>query len=338
MNILVLGGDGFIGSHFVDKAVSLGHEVTIFDRFPYNVSKNLEHQREKVRFIDGEFANREQLAAALQNQTIVYHFICATNPATSWQDPFIEIETNLRNSIQLFELAAAVGVKKIVFPSSGGAVYGRQKSAIKENTLPCPFNPYGITKLTTEHFLNYFRERTGIAVDIYRIGNAYGPRQPMDSPQGVIAVWMGKILKGDRIEVYGDANTVRDYVYVEDIAYLITHSINDIGPSDIYNLGTGQGISVLDLLEVFRAVIDRPFKYEVSSRRKFDNTSVILDSSKLLSFFSGVKFQRIEDKIRDTWLYVKKHYCPVVSRITSIGYKNQHFKLLQRLPDQTTGR
>ncbi|MGA2916329.1 MAG: NAD-dependent epimerase/dehydratase family protein [Sedimentisphaerales bacterium] len=308
MNILVLGGDGFIGSYFADKAVSLGHKVTVFDRFPYNVSKNLESQRGKVRFINGEFANRKQLAAALQNQTVVYHFICATTPVTSWQDPFIEIETNLRSSIQLGELAAIAGVKKIVFSSSGGTIYGRQKTVIKENTLPCPFNPYGIAKLATEHFLNYFREHRGVAVDIYRVGNAYGPRQPMDSPQGVIAVWMGRILNNDKIEVYGDANTVRDYVYVEDIAHLFTHSLNDIESSDIYNLGSGQGVSVLKLLEVFRTVIDKPFKYKIFSRRKCDNTSVILDSSKLLSFFPGFKFQKIEDKIRDTWLYVKEQH------------------------------
>jgi len=337
MNILVLGGDGFIGSHFVDKAVSLGHEVTVFDRFPYNVSKNLEHQRGNIRFIDGEFANREQVAASLENQTVVYHFICATNPATSWHDPFIEIETNLKSSMEFCDLAASAGVKKIVFPSSGGAVYGRQDSVIRENTLPRPFNPYGITKLTTEFFLGYFRERTGMAVDIYRIGNAYGPRQPMDSPQGVIAVWMGKILKGDPIEVYGGAGAVRDYVYVEDIANFITHSINDLESSDTYNLGTGRGISVLELLDIFHAAIDRPFKYEISPHRQFDNTIAILDSSKLLSFFSDSEFQRIEDKIADTWQYAKEHYRPAVSRIESVDYRARGSKSLQRLPDQAAG-
>ena len=212
----------------------------------------------------------------------------------------------MKNSVQLFELAASCGVKKIVFPSSGGAIYGRQRDLINEKMLPNPFSPYGITKLTTEYFMNYFREHTNMVVDIYRIGNAYGPRQSMDASQGVIAVWMGKILKGKRIEVYGDTQAVRDYIYVEDIAYLITHSINQPDLSGLYNLGTGRGVSVLELLEIVRTAIDEPFEYKVFSRREFDNTRVVLDSSKLLSFFPGFEFQRIEEKIKDTWLHLNE--------------------------------
>lgn len=308
MNILVLGGDGFIGSHFVDKAFTLGHKVTVFDLFPDDVSMNLEHLRGNIRFVPGDIADRDKLIEVFKGQNIIYHFICVTNPASSWKDPLIEIEKNLKNSIRLFELAADCGVQKIVFPSSGGTVYGRQRGLIKEDALPNPFNPYGITKLATEYFMNYFRERTGIAGDIYRIGNAYGPRQPMERSQGVIAVWMGKILEGTEIQVYGDTDTLRDYVYVEDITFLMTHSIKDTNSSAVYNLGTGRGVSILDLLNIFLKVIDEPFKYRVHSRRMFDNTSVVLDNSKLTSFFPGFKFKSLEDKIRDTWLYVHDQY------------------------------
>ncbi|MBC8179773.1 NAD-dependent epimerase/dehydratase family protein [candidate division KSB1 bacterium] len=176
MRVLVLGGDGFLGSHFVDQAVKAGHEITVFDRFPYLTSKNLEHQRGKVRFISGEFASRDTVSKALEGQDIVYHFICSSNPAESWHDPFLEINQNLTASIQFFQLAALKEVRKIVFPSSGGTVYGPQEKAIHENTVPRPFSPYGIIKLTTEYFLNYIQKKEGIKVDIYRIGNAYGPR------------------------------------------------------------------------------------------------------------------------------------------------------------------
>ena len=147
-----------------------------------------------------------------------------------------------------------------------------------------------------------------MVVDIYRIGNAYGPRQSMDASQGVIAVWMGKILKGKRIEVYGDTQAVRDYIYVEDIAHLIAHSINQPDLSDLYNLGTGRGVSVLELFDIVRTVTDIPFEYKVFSRRDFDNTRVVLDSSKLLSFFPGFEFQRIEEKIKDMWMYLKSYH------------------------------
>ena len=118
MRILVLGGDGFLGSHLVDQVVELGHEVTVFDRFPYGISRNLEHLGDKIKLVSGEFANRDMVARALANQDIVYHFICATNPVESWHDPHVELEENLRTSIQLFELAEKSGVRKIVFPSA----------------------------------------------------------------------------------------------------------------------------------------------------------------------------------------------------------------------------
>ncbi|MBT3603488.1 MAG: NAD-dependent epimerase/dehydratase family protein [Candidatus Latescibacteria bacterium] len=310
MNILILGGDGFIGSHVVDKVVGLGHTVTVFDRFSYRVSKHLEHLRGKLNFVSGEFANRDVLKHVLENQDIVYHFICTTNPASSWNDPFIEVEQNLKDSIQFFELASECGVRKIIFPSSGGTIYGPQSGRIAEDTLPQPFSPYGITKLATEHFLNYFREHANIASDIYRIGNAYGPRQPVNNPQGVIALWMKHILEGSEIQVYGDRQTLRDYIYVEDIAQLMTHSLHDTDSSETYNLGTGIGVSILDLLNVFIDTIDQPFQYKVHPRRSFDNTSVILDSSRLMAFFSGFKFQSLKEKIIDTWCYVKENYTP----------------------------
>lgn len=305
MKIIVLGGDGFLGSHFVDQAVALGHEVTVFDRFPYQVSRNLEDHRGKIRLISGEFGNRDDLLTALEGQEIVYHFICATTPIESWNDPFIEIEGNLRTSVQLCELAIRQGVRKIVFSSSGGTVYGPQERPVDEDVTPRPQSPYGITKLATENFLNYFRERGGIQVDIYRIGNAYGPRQPIQRPQGVIAVWMRDILNGSEIQVYGDHHTLRDYVYVKDVSFLMTHSLEDLNFSDVYNLGSGVGTSIIGLLEIFKTVLGDVIRYRIHPRRPSDNTSIVLDSSKLLSHFPGFKFQKLEEKIQETWNYFK---------------------------------
>jgi len=319
MKVLVLGGDGFLGSHFVDQAVRLGHEVTVFDRFPYRTSKNLEHQSRKIRFVSGEFANRDELSKALENQEIVYHFICTTNPAESWNDPFIEIDQNLRPSMQFFELAVNAGVKKIVFPSSGGTVYGPQEKPVDERAVPTPLSPYGISKLAIEHFLHYFHERSGIEVDLYRIGNAYGPRQPIERPQGVIAVWMRDILNGSEIQVYGDRNTLRDYIYIEDIAFLMTHSLNNLAASGVYNLGSGMGTSILRLLKIFQTVINDPIQYRIHPRRPLDNASIVLDSSKLIGCFPGFKFQKLEDKIAETWSYFKKQIAKPLDFIAKSG-------------------
>jgi UDP-glucose 4-epimerase len=306
MKILVLGGDGFLGSHFVDRAVGLGHEVTAFDRFPYQTSRNLEHQRDNIRFFSGEFANREMVSKALKNQDLIYHFICATTPIESWNDPYIEIEENLRTSLQLCELAVQQGVRKIVFVSSGGTVYGPQNQPVDEKVTPSPFSPYGITKLATEYFLKYFRIHSGLAADVYRVGNAYGPRQSMYRPQGVIPVWMRDILTGTEIQVYGDETTLRDYVYIKDIAFLMTHSLRDLDSSEVYNLGTGKGTSILQLLNIFQTVIDASIRYRIHPRRPSDNAVNVLESSKLMTHFPGVHFHALEEKIPETWEYVKR--------------------------------
>lgn len=301
MNILVLGGDGFIGSHFVDSIIDAGHNIYVFDRFKSSKSTNLEHLKGKVHLISGELANREHLKFALANKDIIYHFISCTNPLTSWNDPYLEIADNLKNSTQLFELAAEAGVKKIVFPSSGGTIYGLQNGKIDETTLPKPFTPYGICKLTTEYILEYFHIKYNVSYDIYRIGNAFGPRQSANTQQGVIGVWMRHVMEGRELLVYGDDNTIRDYVYVKDVAYLMSHSLKDSASSGIYNIGSGVGISILELLQVFKTVIPKPFKYKVFPRRPSDNSSFILDPKKILSLFPDFQFSKLEAMICETW-------------------------------------
>jgi UDP-glucose 4-epimerase len=305
MNILVLGGDGFIGSHLVDEVVTLGHDVTVFDRFPDQNSRNLEHLRKKIKTVSGEFANRDDLLKAIKGQDVIYHFICATTPAVSWIDPFIDIHQNLNTSVQLMELAVRQKVKKIVFASSGGTIYGSQSNIVDENTTPRPISPYGITKLAVEHFLNYFHVRYGIEVDIYRIGNPYGERQQLFRPQGVISVWMRNILNRMEIQVYGDNTTVRDYIYIKDVSYLLTNSVKDLNSSEVFNLGSGQATSITQLLEIFKNCINEPIHYKVFPKRSFDYSSIVLDNTKLMKLFPDIELQKLENKITDIWNYYK---------------------------------
>jgi UDP-glucose 4-epimerase len=302
MRILVIGGDGFMGSHVVDCLVERGHQVSVFDRCPYDVTKNLGHLEGKVQIISGEFANRHELRNAARGHEVLFHFVWASTPISSWNDPHLEIEENLRLSVQLTEVAAEEGVRKLVFPSSGGTVYGAQpNSTTSEDTMPQPFCPYGIAKLAAEHFLNYFRHITGLASDTYRIANAFGPRQSVRSPQGVIPVWMSKILSDSKITVYGDRTTLRDYVYVKDIAHLMMHSLEDLDRSETLNIGSGRGTSIMELLEIFKRVIGLPFQYETLARRPSDNTSIVLDNSRIRSHFPGFQFSDLEEKIAETW-------------------------------------
>lgn len=307
MNVIVMGGDGFIGSHLVDRLVELGHDVTVFDRCPYLVTRNLEHQKGFIRVISGEFANKIDLKNALRGNDVVFHFIWVSTPITSWNDPYLEVDENIRWSVQLAEAAVESGIKKMVFPSSGGTVYGTQQHGkVNESSLPCPFSPYGIAKLSVEHFLSYYRKSANLACDVYRIGNAFGPRQPVGSPQGVIAVWMSKILSGETITVYGDYETLRDYVYVKDIAHLMAYSVTDLNQSATMNIGSGQGTSIMELLDIFKRIIDIPFKYEIRPRRPSDNSSIVLDNSLILSHFPSFSFSDLEEKILETWQFLRR--------------------------------
>lgn len=307
MRVLVFGGDGFIGSYFVQHAVEAGHKVTVFDRFPFGESRNLEHLRGKISFFPGEFLNRADVENALVGHDVVYHCISMTNPASSWNDPFVEIDGNVRLSLQLFELAAHQGVSQIVFFSSGGTVYGKCNGIIHEDFLQKPFTPYGIGKVTIEHFLRYFAEHNDINATIYRIGNVFGPRQPMNRPQGVIAVWMNLILKGQELMIYGDSQTIRDYIYVGDVARLVGNALDFSEESGTYNIGSGRGVAITELLEIFKRVIDLEFTYRLLPRRDFDNESVVLDSRRLLSRLPDFAFTDLEEKLAETWYYVKNH-------------------------------
>lgn len=301
MNVLVVGGDGFLGSHLVEALVRAGHDVAVLDRFPDGTSRHLKAVEDRVRLVSGDLSARGPAEEALAGREVVFHFACATNPVASWNDIPLEIEENLRPSILLFERAAAAGVRKIVFPSSGGTVYGRQEGRLTEERVPLPVSPYGIFKLTTEHLLRHFGGKCGLAADVYRIANAYGPRQPVASGQGVIAIWMRQIVEGRVVHVYGDERTRRDYVHVGDVAALMQHSLRDLSASDVYNLGTGRGTSVLELLDIFRRRVHASFPCERHPRRPSDAEASVLDSGKLLSHFPGFRFAELEDKIGETW-------------------------------------
>lgn len=305
MNVLVLGGDGFIGSHFVEYALSRGCQLSVFGRFSCGATRNLEHLHNSIKLISGEFANRDDVAKAVKGQDIVYHFISTTSPASSWNDPFIEIDENIRRSVQFFKIASEHGVQKIAYVSSGGTVYGRHEGVTDENVLERPFTPYGIGKITIEHFLNYYREHGQLEADIYRVGNAYGPRQPMHRPQGVIAHWMNSILHEQDVLVYGDSKTLRDYIFVDDVAELIGQSLESLSDSGTYNVGSGQGIAVTELLAIFKRVIKHRFSVRMLPRRDFDNVSTILDCKRILTKCPGFKFSNFEEKLAETWQYVR---------------------------------
>lgn len=300
MKALALGGDGFLGSHVVDRLVAEGHDVTVFDRFPAGKARHLGMHGERVRLIRGEFGATPELREALAGQDVVYHFISATTPGSSWGNPEAEIDGNITPTLEFLKFAAEAGVARIAFASSGGTVYGRRDGILTEDTAPMPESPYGIGKLAIEGFIRHACQVSGANYDIYRIANAYGPRQPESGGQGVIAIWIARILNGNPIDAFG-IDTIRDYVFVEDIAHLMTLSARRRSGSGLFNIGTGKGTSLARLIELFREMIPVPFDVSISPGRPFDVPSIVLSGDKILNQFPGFQYMGLEDGIQRTW-------------------------------------
>ena len=301
MKIVITGGDGFLGSHLTEHLVEQGHEVVVIGRFPYEKSRNLEHLREQVKLVHADLNHPDRYEIALASVDVVNHLAASSNPVLSWNDPIGELETHVKPTLHLVEAAVRRGVKKIVFASSGGTVYGASQHPIDENAKPEPFSPYGIAKMSQEYYLHHYQQANGLQYDIYRISNVYGPRQKIANRQGVIATWMHQILHDEPLEVYGDEKTLRDYIHVKDVAHLMGHSLLNTRRSETYNLGTGRGVSILELLRIFQQSIPKSFEVVQHPRRSSDNQSIVLDNAKLLECFPDYRFRTLEEEIPRLW-------------------------------------
>lgn len=307
--IVVFGAGGFIGQHLVRAlAAANTNEIVAFDRFSKYKDTNTKPFSEfpNVTAISGDFLNREEIATVLSGVDYVFHLISTTTPAVSDKDPFIDIDTNVRGSVQLFELCIQKGVKRVIFPSSGGAVYGDPvDGAFSETMVPLPLSPYGIGKLTVEHYLRYFKHTKGLDYIAYRIGNPYGPGQNIYGKQGIIPIFMHKFLIGEPVTFYGDGSMVRDYIYIEDLIRMITASYDQPHHYTEYNLGSGRGYSVQDIYNNMEACTN--IKVAVNHLpvpATFVSRS-ILNIERFESEFGKQHFTSLRDGLESTWEYVK---------------------------------
>lgn len=301
---LVLGANGFIGSHLVDSLVEAGYRVRAFDR--KSNTKEKFNKSDNVDIFYGDFLNRHDLARATEGVDYVFHFISTTTPATSENDPLIDIETNIKMSVELFQECADKGIKKIIFASSGGSIYGEASSlGATETTLPRPISPYAIGKLTIEHYLRYFAKKYGLESVAYRISNPYGERQALNAKQGVIPIFLQHIAKGQPITVMGEGTMVRDYIYVKDVARLIALSFK-AAQRDTYNLGSGQGASINDIIEVMKRITGEEFEIKHKESMATFVEEIALNTDRFRNEFNLQPEVTLEDGISLTWDYIQK--------------------------------
>ncbi len=255
-NCLIIGANGFIGSHLVDGLVEAGYRVRAFDRYSRPVAFN---ESKKAEILKGDFFDDMVAAEALKGIDYVFHAFSVTTPFSSDSDPYSDISLNLMRNVQLFEKSVEAGVKKIIFISSGGAIYGHlaEEKMATEEDAPTPVSPYGIVKLASEHYLAYFQRKYNLDYRVYRATNPYGPRQITKNNQGVVPAFIDKIKRGEKIVVIGDGNSTRDYIYIKDVVRLLVRTFNEESKFNTYNIGSGQQTSVNTIIETLEEIIGK---------------------------------------------------------------------------------
>lgn len=256
MKILVTGGAGFIGSHIVDKLLVIGHEVLVVDDLSTGKQENLEFARQylkisKFYFKNLDICDQEQLLEQVQSfrPEIVFHLAAQTDVRKSVQDPVFDAQVNIIGTLSLLEACRISGVKKIVFPSSGGTIYGdkeKDTSGFSEKSLQCPLSPYGIAKKVINDYLISYKTLYGLDFLVLALSNVYGPRQDPFGEAGVVSIFASRLLNGQTCVIYGQGDQSRDFVYVQDVADAFIAAINK-GCGLLINIGSGKAISLNEL-------------------------------------------------------------------------------------------
>lgn len=270
MNITVFGGGGFIGSHICDLLIQKGYFVRIFEK-PGVLKYRSFQVNEKIEWMTGDLLNKKDICLALENTDVVIHLVSTTLPKNSNDDPIYDVQTNVVSSINILDSMVKNNIKKIIFISSGGTVYGTPKYLpINEQHQTNPEVSYGITKLTIEKYMILYKRLHDIKPVILRVSNPFGERQRVDTSQGAIGIFVTKALKGLPVEIWGDGSITRDYIYVSDVADAFLRAIHYNGCYDVFNIGTAKGVSLNDILDRIEKIEKIKIKRNYLPVRKFD--------------------------------------------------------------------
>lgn len=254
MNCLILGGTGFLGKNLVKKLIENGHNVTVYGR-DENSLKRIKLVYPQCHILKGDIFH-DCIPNIILGADCVFYLISSTNPSNI--DLTMDFNNNVFPAIKIIESCAKRNIRLIFF-SSGGTVYGNVSSInipIKETCKTNPISAYGLSKLTIENIIKFYANKYKFDYAILRISNPYGPEQPSNKGQGVIAVFLNKIMEKKKIEIWGDGSNVRDYIYIDDLMDACLKIVeNDI--QGIINIGSGYGTSLNQILNIIRKNIGK---------------------------------------------------------------------------------
>lgn len=296
---LIIGGNGFIGSHLVDS-LRKQCQVTVLDVGAPRPDCNWQG----VDYTRGAVSDVALTSKVLEGVDVVYHLASSTVPATSNLDPVADIEGNLIATVGLLDCMRTAGVQRIVYFSSGGTVYGNPSVLpIPETHATAPISSYGVVKLAIEKYLGMYQALYGLSPLILRPANPYGPRQGGGGIQGVIAAFLAAHRRGNAVKVWGDGTVVRDYLFVSDLITLATRAAAS-SATGVFNVGSGVGYSLNEILECIGAVTGRPVEVNRSEGRSFDVDRVVLDVSKARDTFDWAPSVDLSEGLKRTWNWI----------------------------------
>jgi UDP-glucose 4-epimerase len=297
---IVTGGAGFIGSHLVDTLVARGDEVTVFDNFSTGRRERL---NEGARLVEGDVRDaagvEEAFAAGAE---VCFHLAAQADVRVSVERPDFDLEVNVLGTVRVLEAAGRQGTQ-VVLASTGGAIYGECERPAAEDALRRPIAPYGAAKLAAEEYLATYNRLQGGSHVSLRYGNVYGPRQDPHGEAGVVAIFFGRLARGEGLRVFGDGQQTRDYVFVNDV---VAATLAAPGRSGVFNVGTGIETSVLELAETCGRVAGVEIDLAFEPPRPGEIQRSVLDPA-LAERELGFRAQTsLEGGLASTWEFIRE--------------------------------
>lgn len=302
--ILLIGGAGFIGSNIAKYLINkeskvfmlelLSSDVSIFEPIPNNL---------KIYY--GKLSDYDFIKEIIVDNSIetVIHLASGLLPSSSFESYLLEFDTIIKPTIKLVQLFSELNIKLVYF-SSGGTVYGNGNNAFSEFHKTEPISYYGQSKLIIEESIKFEGRRLGLKYLIVRPSNPYGVGQKLNGQQGLIATSIGHILNNEKICIWGDGEVVRDYIHIEDLVKGLVGILENGFDNDVYNIGSGIGYSINEIIAVLRKCVDKDFEVEYVEGRKVDVPNLVLNVEKFGDIFKTSKIS-IEQGIRDFYVHEK---------------------------------
>lgn len=307
MRALVVGGNGFIGAHLAEGLRARGHAVRVLDPCPARADTDWSD----IDYMQGAYTDSSLLNGALDGIDTVFHLASTTVPASSNRDPAYDVSSNLLGALGLFAAIEAKGIRRVVFFSSGGTVYGNPETLpVGEGHPLHPISSYGIVKIAIEQYLSMFHHLDRLDPLILRPSNPYGPRQSATGGQGFVAAALARMRGDSPLQIWGDGGIVRDYIYIDDLVELAIRAAAS-AECGVFNAGSGAGHSLNAIRAAIERVAGRAMRVEHLPGRGFDVREIVLDIAAANARFDWRPEVDLDVGIARTWQWFSSAPDPI---------------------------